>query len=111
MINQETALRMKTVFADSDFATKFNSLESFEEVKNLFVEYGIVIDDEDLKNCLKSMIEAVESKNGSEVSEEELDNVSGGFVGFVVAGVVLGTISGVSLYKLRRFFNNNCSKP
>lgn len=100
------AMKVKELFENQEFAQKFNAAEDFAEVKALFVENGVEIADEELKQLIEAMLAQVEKNADTELSEDQMDAVAGGFVEWVIAGAVFATVAGVSAYKLRKFLNS-----
>lgn len=100
------ATKVKELFENKDFAQKFNAAQDFAEVKALFATNGVEIADEELKQLIEAMLTQVEKNADTELSEEQMDAVAGGFVEWVIAGAVCAVVAGVSAYKLRSLLNS-----
>ena len=70
---------------DEDFRNRFVELESFEAMLDFAASAGYELTDADI-NALQREIEYVE-KGCTELPDDELDNVAGGFVFTVVPGI------------------------
>ena len=75
---------IKELFANEEFVEKFNMLEGIEAAKVLFAEYGVEITDEELAELIEG---ATESVSDTELSAEDLSDVSGGV--FATLGAIL----------------------
>ena len=54
-----------------------------------------------------------QNEKNFEINEQDLENVNGGFVEWIILGVGAGVVGGVSAYKLRKLYNNatgTCSR-
>ena len=78
---------MEETFQDQAFEEKVLNCESKAELKELFASKGIEMSDEEIKQ----MVDHVNSllADGDELSEDSLDQVSGG-IGIAAAGAILG---------------------
>lgn len=78
---------MEEAFQDQAFEEKVLNCESKAELKELFASKGIEMSDEEIKQ----MVDHVNSllADGDELSEDSLDQVSGG-IGIAAAGAILG---------------------
>ena len=84
-------------------------IASFNAKNEARAEQGIEMDDEAANACYGKINEGLES----ELSEEELDQVAGGFavsaiVGCAIAGVAAGVVAGCCIVKLYKIFNSRC---
>lgn len=110
MMNETVAIKIKNLFADEEFAKKFSAAEDFAEVKQLFADNGIDISDDELNHLLEAMLAKIEARDGSELSEDQLENVAGGFIEWIILGGVFAVVGGVSAYKLRKVINSATGK-
>lgn len=80
---------------DKDFVEKVCTATDPELVKALFLEKDVELDDE----AAKAFVEKVQSANGDELNEDDLENVSGGFcaLGTIAACAIGGAVAGVAL--------------
>lgn len=106
MINEEMIKKINVLFENEDFACKFFDTEDWTEMKSMLVENGVEISDGEFKSLLQSMLVAAEHKNGDELNEEEMENVSGGIIGWLILGGAGAIIGGVATHQLRRVLNS-----
>lgn len=106
MLNEVTSAKLKALFEDKEFGAKFREIEDFAEMKKLFADNGVEISDEDLKKGLEIVLKNAENQNTDELTEEQMEEVSGGFVGWIIFGGACAVVSGVSAYKLRKALNS-----
>ena len=101
--------KLKELSEDKEFIEKVCLADDPEQVKSLFLEKNIEMDDE----AANAFVEKVRSMEGEEIDEEELENVSGGGIGaalgfcalstvgaWAIVGVAAGVVLGVALVKL-----------
>lgn len=74
--------KLKALAENEEFTEKLKQTESMEEAIKLFAEYGVEVTEEDLKNLMAAVPEG-------ELDEAALENVSGGFIGFVIAAAII----------------------
>ena len=82
--------RIKKVFSDEEFVKELFSKESPEEAQALLAEKDIDMSIEDLvklKDFIVAKLQAVESGESEELTEEDLADIAGGW-GMVIAGAV-----------------------
>lgn len=96
---------------DEKFVCSVCEADSAEAVKALFVEQGIEMDDEAANACYGKIHESLES----ELNEEELDQIAGGFaLGAAIAcGAAIGLgigLAAVGIYKLATYGTKSCEK-
>ena len=106
MMNEAVEARVIDLFADKEFAQKFTGSEDFAEMQSLFIEYGVEISDDELKTLIETMLAQIEQNADTELSEDQMDKVAGGFVEWIIAGGVAAVVCGVSAYKLRKALNS-----
>ena len=97
--------QVNALFENEEFSKKFTEVEDFDALKNLFTSFGVEMSDDDVCKFLEAAILCADRSSG-ELSEDEMENVAGGFVEWIIAGVGLGIIGGVSTYKLRKLLNS-----
>ena len=100
--------RIKEVFSDEEFVKELFSKETPEEAKALLEEKGIDFSVEDLIKLREIIIAKMEQQSSSEegeLGEDELKDVSGGMLTFImplVIGIVVNAaFVGYSLTKSR----------
>jgi len=93
--------RIKEVFSDEAFVKELFSKETPEEAQELLAEKDIDVSIEELvklKDLIIAKLQAAESGESAELTEEELENVAGGviptlvffgFFAFVATNIVL----------------------
>ena len=81
---------------DKVFIEKVCTAETVEQIKALFLEKSVEVDDE----AANAFLERVKAGVSDELAEEDLENVSGGFIctaSMIATAAVLGAIMGISL--------------
>lgn len=105
---EERFVKASELLEKDDFAEKLKLVESPEDVQKLFADNGVELSLEDIKNIA---MESMKNADDGEIDEEDLDNVSGGFVLSTTACVVIGGASlcfysSVGYQKLKRWYKN-----
>ncbi len=72
---EEKLNRINDAIEDEAFAAKVKNAQNANEIKALFLERGIEVDDEFARGAYEKMEDL---KNGGELTAEELEMVSGG---------------------------------
>jgi len=83
--------RIKEVFSDEEFVKELLSRETPEEAKALLEEKDIDFSVEDLvklKDIIAAKLQAAENGESAELTEEELEDVSGGTLTFIIAVII-----------------------
>ena len=83
--------RIKEVFADEEFVKELLSRETPEEAKALLEEKDIDFSVEDLiklREILVAKMEAAENGEEAELGDEDLEDVSGGTLTFIIAVII-----------------------
>lgn len=117
-MTKENIEQLKVIFKDQDFLKKLSEVKSREEFIALLADYNVEATDSDIDNMVNAMEKAInmiekneEISNNDELSEDNLDAVSGGAippsliaVGIQVAvpAVVKGVKSLVNLCKKKK---------
>ena len=86
--------RIKEVFSDEEFVKELLSRETPEEAKALLEEKDIDFSVEDLvkfKDIIAAKLQAAENGEAAELTEEELEDVAGGYLG--IATIVIMSIA------------------
>ena len=84
--------RIKEVFADEAFVKEFWSKETPEEAQALLSEKNIEISVEELvkiRNIVERKLQATENGEQTELTEEELADIAGGAVLWILMGVLI----------------------
>lgn len=87
---------LESLLKDEKFIAKLNDAEDFQKVKELFESEGLVLsisECEEVLNVLNYI--TLKAQNGEKVSDEDLENVSGGSAFKKIVGQAL---IGMSLY-------------
>ena len=89
--------RIKKIFSDEEFVKELFSKETPEEAQALLAEKDIDVSIEELvklKDLVVAKLQAVESGESAELTEEDLADIAGGW-GMVIAGAVGALIIGL----------------
>ncbi|MBO6159500.1 MAG: hypothetical protein J6P72_09640 [Firmicutes bacterium] len=95
--------RLNQLLEDKAFVEKMMSLDTKEEVKEIFNANGVDFTMEDVEDMAKELERVSEA--GDEISEDALEDVAGGFAitlaGVVAAGKIAVAVgaAGLSIYK------------
>ena len=84
--------RIKEVFADEVFVKEFWSKETPEEAQALLAEKDIDVSVEELvkiRNIVERKLQATENGEPTELTEEELADIAGGAVLWILMGVLI----------------------
>ena len=84
--------RIKEVFADEVFVKDFWSKETPEEAQALLAEKDIDVSVEELvkiRNIVERKLQATENGEPTELTEEELADIAGGAVLWILMGVLI----------------------
>ncbi len=84
----------------------FDALEDIPTLKSLLERSGITVGEDEIKQLLTIATQQIAKADGAELSETDLDNVSGGVIGWVIAGVASGIFFGYQVYKARKGVNS-----
>ena len=83
----------------------FDALEDIPTLKSLLERSGISATDEEIHQLIAIAKQQIAKADGAELSEDDLDDVSGGVIGWVIAGVASGIFFGYQVYKARKGLN------
>jgi len=86
--------RIKEIFADEEFVKELFSKETPEEAQALLAEKDINLSVEEivkLKDIITAKLQAAENSESAELTEEELEDVAGGYLG--IATIVIVSIA------------------
>jgi hypothetical protein len=84
----------------------FDALEDIPTLKSLLERSGISATDEEIRQLVAIAKQQIAKADGAELSEDDLDDVSGGIIGWVIAGTVSGIFFGYQVYKARKGVNS-----
>ena len=92
--------KLMELLKDEDFCVKyFDNLDDLSELRRLLEENGIETDDEELRALVEVTKEQIAREESDELSEEELDQVAGGFPGLIILATAI--IVAYTIYKLK----------
>jgi predicted ribosomally synthesized peptide with nif11-like leader len=98
MTQEERLDKIKEIFADQDFVAKLLEMETPEEVQAAVKEKGVELTLEEIEAARKETVNRLEKKDSDEVSDEQLEQVAGGFIGTALAvGAIATCLLGTAL--------------
>ena len=89
--------RVKALFSDKGFVDQIIGAKDISEVNVILRDNGIEISEDETKAFLKSLADYLDGSNDDELSEADLDGVSGGVVIETAVLAAAAKIAGVSL--------------
>lgn len=92
---QEKAMKLEAILKDSEFSAKAAELTTMEELQALIASYGLDLSIEEVAYFCELVAKEKErvENGGEELSAEDLDDVAGGGVLFVLGCVGLGLLA------------------
>jgi len=105
MLNEDKIIKFKKMFSDEEVVRKYIEIEDPAEIKKLFIDHGLDVSDEELIEILELATQQLEGITG-EMTETQMEDVAGGFVGWIIGGAIVGTVGGVLAYKMRKHLNS-----
>ena len=91
MNDNEKIAKVKEIFADKDFVAKVLAMETAEEVQAAVKAQGVELTIEEIEATKAELVNQLENKDSDEVSDEQLENVAGGFaVTTIVCAAIIG---------------------
>lgn len=97
MTEEQKNEKIQEVFSDKEFVEKLLAMETAEEVQAAVKEKGLELTLEEIEATKKSIINSLEKNDSDEVSDDQLEQVAGGFAittALAIAGVITGAASG-----------------
>ena len=97
--------KIKEVFADEQFVNELMEMDSVQEVQAALHEKDLDLSEEELNATREVLIKMAEN-GGTELSDEELENVAGGIIPFAVAAVAMiggCTAGGLAIFSIREW--------
>lgn len=95
-MNDPRMEKMQVVMQDKQYVKELMALESIEDIKDKFACAGIDFTTEEIEELVAAVVASTASEDG-ELSENTLDNVTGGsilgmaiFIGLTAVGVYIG---------------------
>ncbi|HBQ86814.1 MAG TPA: hypothetical protein DD811_10110 [Syntrophomonas sp.] len=95
-MEQKLAQLQAKIEADKTLAEKLLSQENPQDVQSLLKEQGLDFSIEEIDMLRQALVRALEKNAGDELSDEDLENVAGGFaITAIVAliGAIAGAVS------------------
>jgi hypothetical protein len=100
MVTEIVSKKIEELFHEETFACAFfENIESADEVKKLFAEKGVELSDEEVGELIAYTKSNVIGNESGELSESEMENVSGGVLGWIALGVASGIFFGYQAYQ------------
>ena len=97
------ANKMNELFKNEEFCVRFfDALEDTTALQAVLADYGIEATAEETAEIAKTAKAQIAQE---ELNEEALDEVAGGIIGWVIAGVASGAFFGYQVYKARNGLN------
>lgn len=93
-MEQKLAQLQAKIEADKGLGEKLFSLENPEDVQSLLQEQGLVFSLEEIGMLKKALVKVLDKGGTSELSDEELEDVAGGFV--LTATALIGIIGAIA---------------
>lgn len=94
VFTQEKAMKLEGILKNNEFVNKSASITTAEELQTLIAEYGLEMTVEEVVEFCKLVAKEKERiENGSELSPEDLDDVSGGGALFILGCIGLGVVA------------------
>ena len=91
---------LKEKMQDEDFCVAFfDNLDDIAEITALLERSGIAATEEEILELVRLAKEQVAKDGSDELSEEDLDDVAGGMIGFAIVTTIL--VIGYTIYKIK----------
>jgi predicted ribosomally synthesized peptide with nif11-like leader len=91
MNDNEKVAKLKEIFADKEFVEKVLAMETAEEVQAAIKEKGVEISVSEIESVKAELANQASSPDSDEVSDEQLENVAGGFaISTLICGLIIG---------------------
>ena len=102
----EKQKKIEELFSKEDFCVSyFDSLDDTKAIKDLLANNGLDASDEEMTQLIDLTKQNIEKKESGELTEEDLKNVNGGLIGWVVAGAIGAVCFGYGAYQGRKVIN------
>ena len=88
--------KIKEVFADEQFVNELMEMDSVQEVQAALHEKGLDFSEEELNTIRETLVKMTENGD-AELSDEELENVAGGFLPLIAIAAATVAIPTVCL--------------
>lgn len=106
MTSAEINKKIEELFKNEDFCVAFfDSIDDIAKIKNLLNENGLILSDDEIAQLIDLSKKTMSSGDSVELSESDMDSVSGGIVGWVVAGAASAVFFGYQVYQGRKGLN------
>ena len=77
--------KMEALKENESFVKEMSTATTAEEVRDIFAKYGVAFTLEEAQ----AMVEEIKKHSDEELSAEELDNVTGGYIGLAIMVALL----------------------
>jgi predicted ribosomally synthesized peptide with nif11-like leader len=99
MTQEQKNEKIQEVFADKEFVEKLLAMDTPEEVQAAVKEKGLELTLEEIEATKKSIVNSLEKNDSDEVSDDQLEQVAGGFAittALVIAGAITAGATGAA---------------
>ena len=98
--------KINELFKNEAFCVRFfDALEDTTALQAVLAEHGIEATEEETRTIAETAKAQIAKGEPQELTEEALDEVAGGLIGWVIAGVASGAFFGYQVYKARKDLN------
>ena len=98
--------KMIDLLKNEEFCVKFfDNLKNETALKTLLENEGISLSEKELQDLIALTEKQIAKADRDELTEDDLEDVAGGWVGWVIAGVASGIFFGYQVYKARKNLN------
>lgn len=98
--------KMIDLLKNEEFCVKFfDTLENETALKALLESEGVSLSEKELQDLIALAKKQIAKAERNELNEDDLEDVAGGLVGWVIAGVASGIFFGYQVYKARKSIN------
>ena len=92
---------------NEDFCVKFfDSLEDLTALTALLEGNGVTVTADEVQELVKAAKQQIAKADNAELNEDDLDDVAGGVIGWVIAGTASAIFFGYQTYKNRKAVND-----
>ena len=92
--------KLVELFKNESFCSEFfDAIEDMSALNTLLNSNGIAIGENEIKELVMVVKQQMSNANSDELDADALDNVTGGLIGWVVAGVASAAFFGYQTYK------------
>lgn len=100
MITNEMAQKMEVLFHNEEFAVDFfDNIDDTQKIIDLLAQNDITMTTEEADEFIAVVKNNVVNNETGELSESDMENVSGGVIPWIVGGIISGVFFGYQTYK------------